>query len=125
MCIRDSLRAVQALCAAPPWADLSAADVRRRFTEGWRPWIVDVRREEEAKSGQLPHTSALIRHDHIEQHLATFPREGPILVYCRSGARSAAAARTLMDAGVAAERLHTLAGGWTSWVAASEDAATP
>ncbi|MFK7928030.1 MAG: molybdopterin-synthase adenylyltransferase MoeB [Myxococcota bacterium] len=121
----SDLQAVTTMCAAPPWTDLSAADVRHRLHNGWRPWIVDVRRPEEAAQGGLPHTSTLIAHDQIAQHLATFPGEGPILVYCQSGGRSAAAARVLVDGGVPAERLHNLAGGWLGWTADSEETADP
>jgi sulfur-carrier protein adenylyltransferase/sulfurtransferase len=92
---------------------LSATDVKTRQDEGWKPWVLDVRRPHEADIVRLPFTDQLIQHDQIANHLDEIPRDRDILVYCKSGARSTTASRVLAAAGF--RRLFHLEGGVNAW----------
>jgi phage shock protein E len=61
-------------------------------------FLVDVRSEGEYKSGAIP-SAINIPYDVIAENLPTEDRSARIIVYCRSGNRSAAAAGTLENLG--------------------------
>ena len=78
------------------------------------PLLLDVRNDDEFSGGHL----ASARHIPLEQlaerqeELQAY-RDRPIVVYCRSGQRSARAATLLKKKGFA--RLYKLAGGMLAW----------
>jgi rhodanese-related sulfurtransferase len=60
--------------------------------------LIDVRTPQEFAGGHLK--GALnIPVDELSQYLSRVPRDMPVVVYCRSGNRSAVASRILRDAG--------------------------
>ena len=75
--------------------------------------LLDVRTEQEFVTGHIA-GAVLIPVDEIRARLAELPedRNTPIIVYCRSGNRSATAARMLTEAGYRA--VYDL-GGINSW----------
>lgn len=86
--------------------------------------LVDVREPAEFESGHLPGAVNIPRgvlEFQVEAHpavaCATDPalsvRERPLVVYCRTGGRSALAAENLQKLGFA--RVRSLAGGITAW----------
>jgi len=94
---------------------LSATEVRRRWTEeGWRPFVLDVRKPHEAEIVTLPHVDRLHPHDRIAAITSELPADRDVLVFCRSGVRSAAAAQVLLQHGLA--RVFDLDGGVLAWV---------
>ncbi|MCB9526728.1 MAG: molybdopterin-synthase adenylyltransferase MoeB [Myxococcales bacterium] len=117
-----SLADTAALCAHPdqlvqcPW-DLTVAD----FAAGsGAAHLLDVRTAEEAAAETLG--GQLIPHDQVAARLAEIPRARPVVVICRSGARSAAATVTLREAGYEAFNLR---GGLLAWKAAGHPVQTP
>lgn len=76
--------------------------------------LVDVRTADEFASGHIP-GAINIPVDQVGQRLAEFPTDQPIVLYCRSGNRSAQAANTLAAAGYT--NLYDL-GGIVQWQAA-------
>ena len=62
--------------------------------------LLDVRTPEEYRTGHIP-TAVNIDYRQLEARAAELPadRNLPVVVYCRSGRRSAVAARTLADLG--------------------------
>jgi adenylyltransferase/sulfurtransferase len=94
---------------------LSPQTVSERRAAGWAPWVLDVRRATEAEIVSLPFTDDRIQHDQLGEHLDRVPRDRDVLVYCRSGARSQTAVRTLEAAGFS--RLFDLDGGIMAWSA--------
>lgn len=62
--------------------------------------IVDVRTPEELRSGAYP-GAVNIPLQELPRRLNEIPKNGPVIVYCASGIRSASAARILKQAGYA------------------------
>ena len=74
--------------------------------------LIDVRTEAEVAQGVI--NGAI----HIPLHLlplraAEIPQDIPVVIYCRSGARSAQACAFMASKGY--ENMHNLAGGDTAW----------
>ena len=76
------------------------------------PLLIDVREPEEWALGHLP-TARLIPKGELLEHVDEFTRARAIVLYCRSGARSAQSARQLLDLGFA--RVQSLQGGINAW----------
>jgi molybdopterin-guanine dinucleotide biosynthesis protein A/rhodanese-related sulfurtransferase len=86
---------------------------RRRATGAW---VLDVRQPGEYETAHVP-GSLLIPLDQLGERQEELPRDQPLLVICRSGARSAAAVRALRAAGYDATNV---AGGMLAWLDAGE-----
>lgn len=86
---------------------------RQVSTREDEPQIVDVRETEELGDGMIPGARhiplALIPDSH-----AALDSTRPVIVVCRSGRRSAAAAEHLAEGGFDA---HTMTGGMLEWAA--------
>jgi len=60
--------------------------------------LIDVRTAEEFRSGHIP-GAVNIALQTLPDRMSTLPKEQPIILYCRSGARSSSAAQILRQAG--------------------------
>jgi rhodanese-related sulfurtransferase/rubrerythrin len=78
--------------------------------------LLDVRMEPEYEEFHLP-GARLLPLPELPDHLGEIDRERPVVVYCRSGMRSAAAAKLLAGAGVA--RVVNMLGGAMAWQGAA------
>ncbi|HHO51715.1 MAG TPA: molybdenum cofactor biosynthesis protein MoeB, partial [Deltaproteobacteria bacterium] len=110
------------LCGAPGLAEaddddgferISVTDFKARWDGGWRPYVLDVREPHEALIVSLPMVDRLHPHGSVADIAAQLPRDRDIVVSCRSGERSAKAARSLARTG--AGRLYNLEGGVLAW----------
>ena len=85
------------------------------------PTVIDVREPNEYVVGFVPDAINIPR-GILEFKLDSFPqladREKPVLVYCKSGGRSALAAQTLQRLGFS--NVASLAGGFDGWIAAGK-----
>jgi rhodanese-related sulfurtransferase len=81
--------------------------------------ILDVRTLDEYKSGHIKN-SVLIPHNEVKNELEKLStsKNKTLLVYCRSGFRSAGASRVLADAGF---KVYNLQGGISAWVNSGYD----
>jgi adenylyltransferase/sulfurtransferase len=79
---------------------------------GDRPFLLDVREPNEWDIVHLP-GAKLIPVNTVAGFLDELPRDEPIVVYCRTGVRSARAAQLLKDAGF--RDVRNLEGGITRW----------
>jgi phage shock protein E len=73
--------------------------------------LVDVRSPEEFATGHIP-GAVNIALPNLPQRMATLPHDQPIILYCRSGARSHEAVKILAQGGFS--DIHDL-GGITEW----------
>jgi rhodanese-related sulfurtransferase len=83
---------------------VSSADARRLVQAGAR--LVDVRTPQEFASGHIAGAVNIPVQDLGRRMAELDGKERPIVLYCRSGARSSAAARMLKSAGYA--QVHDL-----------------
>ena len=74
--------------------------------------LVDVRTPEEREAGRIPGDSAHIPFDQLAARAGELHKDSPIVFYCRSGDRSAAAADAFEASGYDAA---SLAGGMVAW----------
>lgn len=79
--------------------------------------LVDVRTDEERTAGQIP-GSLHIPFDRLQEAGEQLDRETPVVLYCRTGDRSAAAAQALEASGWQA---HNLEGGIVAWSEAGKE----
>jgi rhodanese-related sulfurtransferase len=76
--------------------------------------LIDVRQRDENEAGRIA-GGRLIELADLPAEAATIDQDRPVIVYCRSGSRSAMATSALRQAGYDA---HNMAGGLLDWVAA-------
>jgi rhodanese-related sulfurtransferase len=116
------LGSVIAACA--PSADVASPEVvsglidaqtyNQRFVDGEDHLLIDVRTPEEFASGHIP-GAINISVQSLPDRLDEVPNDETIVVYCRTGNRSATATDILVDAGYAP--VYDL-GGIVDWVSA-------
>lgn len=94
--------------------ELTATELKARLDRGDRITLLDVRQPHEWQIGNLgEHGAILIPLDEVPERMGELEPEGELVVYCRSGARSAKAAGQLRAAGF--EGVWNLAGGILAW----------
>lgn len=98
---------------AQPVPELSVQELKDMMDRGARPFLLDVRRPDEyavanLKGKLIPLQELPARLDELEAH-----KEEPIVVYCRSGARSGQAVAYLQARGF--EGAQNLKGGILAW----------
>jgi rhodanese-related sulfurtransferase len=91
---------------------ISPDEYQAQFNSGKEHALIDVRTPEEFNDGHIP-GSININVETLANRLDEIPADMPIVVYCRSGNRSATAAKILVDAGFAP--VYDL-GGIQAWV---------
>jgi rhodanese-related sulfurtransferase len=92
---------------------LTPAEAAERLRDGgWQ--VIDVRLPEERAEGRIA-GSAHIELTELSARAAELDADRPLLVFCRSGTRSAMAVAALRGAGYDA---HDLAGGMLAWAEA-------
>jgi rhodanese-related sulfurtransferase len=84
--------------------DIASADVQ----------LIDVRAPHEHEAGHIA-GSRLIELQDLPEQAATIDQQKPVILYCRSGGRSAMATQALEQAGFDA---HNMSGGMLEWHAA-------
>ena len=96
----------------PPHS-LTPTDALAQLSDGWAPFIIDVRQPSEIDIASLPITDRNVPHKQIlPSHI---PLDGDVLVFCKGGVRSKAAINTLIGGGVDPNRLFDLVGGILQW----------
>ncbi len=74
--------------------------------------LIDVRSLDEHHSGTIPNALS-IPHDKITENLSQIPRDKEVVLFCRSGNRSAKAKETLLNLGY--QNIRDIEGGFTAW----------
>lgn len=93
-----------------PTAEITVSDARV-LLDTTKPFVLDVRRKTEFAEGHIAGATN-IAHTRLLSRLAEVPKDRPILVNCRSGARSARACSLLQRHGY---QVTNLAGGMLAW----------
>jgi rhodanese-related sulfurtransferase len=93
--------------------DYTPQQVAELLTQGGVQ-LIDVRMDHEHDAGHIA-GSRLIQLADLPSQAATIDRATPVILYCRSGGRSAMATEALLQAGFDA---HNMAGGMLAWDAA-------
>jgi rhodanese-related sulfurtransferase len=76
--------------------------------------LVDVRQPREYKDGHIP-GAMLLPLSEIEERMGEVDPDKNVVLYCRTGGRSAVAATLVKDAGPRTGRIYNLVGGITGW----------
>jgi molybdopterin/thiamine biosynthesis adenylyltransferase/rhodanese-related sulfurtransferase len=94
--------------------EVSSPEVLGRMGELDRPLLLDVREQDEWQEGHLPGAVHIPR-GNLESRVETLipDRSREIVVYCAVGARSAFAAKSLIELGY--DNVASMAGGFTDW----------
>ena len=104
--------------------EITPAEFVERRSKGWNPFLLDVRRENEAAIVSLPGTDLRIEHIAVPAKAEDLPKDCDLVVYCRSGGRSDAVARWLGQSGWDRARVWNMVGGIHLW-ADQIDSAVP
>lgn len=108
------LLAVLAGCAQADWKETTGQELVQRQAAGEPMLVIDVRSPEEFAAGHVPGALNL-PHDRLtgdEPQLKDW-KQKPVVIYCRSGRRSATAASVLEQQGFS--RLEHLSGDMQGW----------
>jgi adenylyltransferase/sulfurtransferase len=99
--------------AAPDAAlEITPRELADRIAAGTRPVLIDVREPREWELARIE-GARLVPLGTLEAAIPSLDRTSDIVVYCKSGARSANAAKQLRAAGFT--RVRNLAGGIRRW----------
>ena len=85
-------------------------------------FVLDVRTPQEYAEGHVP-GAVNVPHDQLASRLAEVPKDKDVVIYCKSGRRSALAADVLAANGYS--RLSHLEGDMNAWVAKGRPIAKP
>ena len=94
---------------------LSVAQYKEKKTDGWQPFLIDVRSDQEYAQLKVSFTDLQIPHEEILSQEENIPKDRDIILLCRSGMRSQIAAMYLLNAGYSSGRLYNLDGGIMAW----------
>ncbi|QNH62456.1 molybdopterin-synthase adenylyltransferase MoeB [Hymenobacter sediminicola] len=92
---------------------VSAVELHELLESGHPPFLLDVREPEEFALTHLP-GATLLPLSSLEKGMASIPRHHPVVVYCRSGRRSAQAIELLQNT-YGFTNLQNLTGGMLAW----------
>lgn len=93
-------------------AEITPTELAARYQQGTPFELIDVREPYEWEIARLP-GARLMPLGSLGDQVGELPRDRDLVLYCKSGRRSARAARELLAAGF--ERVVNLAGGITRW----------
>ena len=94
------------------YVDTTPQAAKLRIDNGEDLFIMDVRQPNEYATGYVPN-AVLIPLGEVANRLGEIPKDKPIIVVCRSGARSAQASQILDDNGF--ENVFNVLGGTSAW----------
>lgn len=100
----------------PMALDITVTDLKARLDKGEHPNLLDVREAHEVKAGSLPgHTHIPMGNLQFDLKKIEAWKGQELIVYCKSGGRSAAAQAFLEANGFS--NVRNLAGGVSAWKA--------
>ena len=100
---------------------ISMSNFIERRSQGWAPFILDVRSATEHQQARVASCDHRVAHELVTDSIDVLPKDRDILIYCKSGMRSQMAAMLLMQAGMDGNTLYNLEGGILAWNAAQPE----
>jgi len=97
----------------PGFHNICPDEALDKLSNGWSPWVLDVRLQTENDIVALPFTDQVAPHRTVQVH--DIPKTGEVLVYCKAGVRGKKACNRLIELGVEPDRLYNLDGGIMRW----------
>jgi len=95
--------------------EITPENFMQRKKSGWKPFLLDVRRADEERIATIDGTDHRIMHMEVPAKLEEIPKQGDIVVYCRTGVRSAAVSKFLLESGLYSGKIFNLSGGIHLW----------
>ncbi len=92
---------------------ISVQDAKVKLDEGWKPFVLDVRKPHEVEIVSLDFVDLTQPHESVLEIVNHLPKDRDILIHCKMGGRSAKACTALAEAGFT--NLYNLEGGITGW----------
>jgi thioredoxin 1 len=100
--------------ATAAFTNLNATDFNQKMAQNTEGSLLDVRAPAEYSSGHLPKAiNANVMSSDLATKTANLDKSKPVFVYCKSGARSAMACKTLAKQGFT--EVYNLSGGIMGW----------
>jgi len=94
--------------------EIEIFEVQQALQEGSEPiHLIDVRSPPEVAGGTIPGARTIPLHQ-LPARLEEIPKEGKVVFYCRTGARSAQACAWLNAQGI--DHVYNLRGGIMAWL---------
>ena len=108
------------LMGCQEYTNLSVDEFQKMIANDHAVQLVDVRTPQEYAEGHLACAMNIDWHsnDFMQQVEASLVKDRPVMVYCRSGKRSAAAAEKLAAAGY---KTYNMLGGYLAWTEAGKN----
>lgn len=97
------------------FADIGTSEFYERRLAGWKPFLLDVRGAHEEEISSIEGTDARIMHLEVPSRIDELPVEMDVVIYCRSGQRSAAVARFMVENSLTNGKVFNLSGGINAW----------
>ena len=94
---------------------LTPMEFIERRNNGWSPFLLDVRSESEEAITSLEGTDLRITHTSVPGKYEEIPTDRDVVVYCRTGGRSGAVVRFLVQSGWDPNRVLNMEGGIHLW----------
>ena len=95
---------------------ITVAELKTKQQQGWNPFIIDVRSDEELEQARLNAFDLHVIHDVVGSAVNEVPQDRDLVVLCRSGMRSQMAIMMLNQSGIESSRMYNLVGGLMAWV---------
>ena len=99
----------------PMMQSMTVDELKSKQQEGWNPFIIDVRSDEELEQVRLNEFDLHVIHDVADSAANEVPQDRDVVVMCRSGMRSQLAIMLLNQSGIESTRLYNLTGGIMAW----------
>ena len=95
--------------------EIDSANAIARMKDGWSPYFIDVRSQQENHEARIAKAVDLCPHTEILSAISRIPKDIDVLVHCRSGMRSQIAIMHLLEAGYDSMKMYNLSGGIIGW----------
>ena len=95
--------------------EIDSANAIAKMNQGWNPYFIDVRSEQENNDARISKAVDLCPHTEILSAIDRIPKDNDVLVHCRSGMRSQIAIMQLIEAGYDGAKMYNLSGGIIGW----------